>query len=126
MIVLYCGSSKLYKASTSTTEFLAACVLPLPFLIYWVYKEKRKRRGQESGCVPVVNRDVLEMLHGPFRKPQGDDKRTLNRESMLIGRRFALLACQTLIHNKPDVAYGLHGQRMLSDNHSSHFEESIS
>ena len=99
MIVLYCGSSKLYKASTSATEFLAACVLPLPFLIYWVYKEKRKRRGQESGCVPVVNRDVLEILHGPFRKPQGDDKGTLNWESVLIGRRFVLLACQAFISN---------------------------
>lgn len=99
MVVLYCGSSKLYKASISATEFLAACVLPLPFLIYWAYKEERKRRGDESGREPAVNRDVLEILHGPFRKPQADDKGTLYWESVLIGRRFVLLACQAFITN---------------------------
>ena len=99
MVVLYCGSSKLYKASISATEFLAACVLPLPFLIYWAYKEKRKRRGDESDREPAVNRDVLEILHGPFRKPQRDDKGTLYWESVLIGRRFVLLTCQAFITN---------------------------
>ena len=99
MVVLYCGSSKLYKASISATEFIAACVLPLPFLIYWAYKDERKRRGEESGTEPVVNRDVLEILHGPFRKPKGDDKGTLYWESILIGRRFVLLACQAFITN---------------------------
>ena len=99
MVVLYCGSSKLYKASISATEFIAACVLPLPFLIYWAYKDERKRRGEESGSEPVVNRDVLEILHGPFRKPKGDDKGTLYWESVLIGRRFVLLACQAFITN---------------------------
>ena len=99
MVVLYCGSSKLYKAFISSSEFLAACLFPLPFLIYWFCKEKLKRRREESMSMPVVNRDVLEILHGPFRKPSCDDKGTLYWESVLIGRRFILLACQAFITN---------------------------
>ncbi|KAJ7371234.1 hypothetical protein OS493_027348 [Desmophyllum pertusum] len=45
-------------------------------------------------------RDVLEILHGPFRPPHNnEDKGTLYWESVLIGRRFILLACQAFISN---------------------------
>ncbi|KAJ7383917.1 hypothetical protein OS493_025245 [Desmophyllum pertusum] len=47
-IVLYCGSSKLYRASITANEFIAACMLPLPFLIYWFCKKKTTRRGTMS------------------------------------------------------------------------------
>ncbi|KAJ7369492.1 hypothetical protein OS493_038564 [Desmophyllum pertusum] len=100
-IVLYCGSSKLYRASINANEFIAACMLPLPFLIYWFCKKKTTRRGDDvtSLSVSVVNRDILEILHGPFRPPINEDKGTLYWESVLIGRRFILLACQALISN---------------------------
>jgi len=57
------------------------------------------RRNGDSTNAQVVNKDVLEILHGPFREPQGDDKGTLYSESVLIGRRFVLLACQAFITN---------------------------
>ena len=99
--VLYYGSSKLYKASITASEFLAACMIPLPFLIYWLVKDMLRRRGRRgnSTSVQVVNRDVLEILHGPFRKPNNDDGGTLYWESVLIGRRLILLACQAFITN---------------------------
>ena len=97
IIVLYFGSSKLYKASITATEFLAACVLPLPFLVYWLLKKTEKRPGNESLAVQAVNKDVMEVLHGPFRPPKSDDKGTLYWESVLIGRRFILLACHSFI-----------------------------
>ena len=97
IIVLYFGSSKLYKASITATEFLAACVLPLPFLVYWLRKKAQKQPGNESLEAKVVNKDVMEVLHGPFRPPKSDDKRTLYWESVLIGRRFILLACHSFI-----------------------------
>lgn len=59
---------------SSTSEFLAACIVPLPFLIYCSYKEKRKRRGAKSTYVTIDNRDVLEILHCPFRDPHNEDK----------------------------------------------------
>ncbi|KAJ7371229.1 hypothetical protein OS493_027343 [Desmophyllum pertusum] len=99
IIVLYCGSSKLYRATITANEFLAACMLPLPFLIYWFVKEMLKKRREESTSTQVVNKDVLEILHGPFRPPNNEDKGTLYWESVLIGRRFILLACQSFIAN---------------------------
>ena len=97
IVVLYCGSSKLYTASINPTEFLAACVLPLPFLIYWSCMKTEKRQGETSGSAQVVNKDILEVLHGPFRAPNNVDKGTLYWESVLIGRRFILLTCHSFI-----------------------------
>lgn len=97
IIVLYFGSSKLCKASITATEFLAACVRPLPFLVYWLRKKAQKQPGNQSLEAKFVNKDVMEILHGPFRPPKSDDKGTLYWESVLIGRRFILLACHSFI-----------------------------
>ena len=99
VIVLYCGSSKLHSASITAREFLAACMLPLPFLIYWFFKKMRKQTGQNSTSTQVVNKDVLEVLYGPFRPPNNEDKGTLYWESVLIGRRLILLACHSFIRS---------------------------
>ena len=69
IIVLYYGSYQLQRSST----FIAACMIPLPFIIYWFLKKSTKRPRQESTRGQVVNRDVLEILHGPFRPPSGND-----------------------------------------------------
>ncbi|PFX12571.1 hypothetical protein AWC38_SpisGene23448 [Stylophora pistillata] len=97
IVVVYLGSSKLHKASITAPEFLAACVLPLPFLFYWFLKKMKKRPGNISVGVQAGDKDVLEVLHGPFRPPKNDDKGTLYWESVLIGRRFILLACHSFI-----------------------------
>ena len=93
--VLYWGSSKLNKSSITASEFLTACVLPFPFLIYWICQTVRNR---ENETVPLssqeVSKDVLEILHGPFRKG------TLYWESVLIGRRFILLSFHTFITDR--------------------------
>ena len=100
IVILYWGSSKLYKSSITTGEFLAACVLPLPFLIYWLFNYICKRRARNDvRSNQEVNNDVLQILHGPFRPPNNDNKGTLHWESVLIGRRFILLACHTFITN---------------------------
>ncbi|KAL9973718.1 hypothetical protein ACROYT_G020206 [Oculina patagonica] len=77
IIVLYCGSSKLYSASITASEVLAACMLPLPFLIYWIFKKMQKQTRQNSTRAQSVNKDVLEVLHGPFRPPNNKDKACL-------------------------------------------------
>ena len=99
IIVLYCGSSKLYKSSITAKEFLAACMLPLPFLIYWLFKGMRKRGGSDSTSALEDSKDVLDILHGPFRAPNNSDKGTLYWESVLIGRRLILLVCHTFVTN---------------------------
>ncbi|KAL9973712.1 hypothetical protein ACROYT_G020200 [Oculina patagonica] len=99
IIVLYCGSSKLYSASITASEFLAACMLPLPFLVHWSVKKTQKQTGKNCIRAQVENKDVLEVLHGPFRPPNNEDKGTLYWESVLIGRRFILLAFHSFIRS---------------------------
>ena len=96
VIVLYFGSSKLYKASISSKEFLGACILPLPLLMYWLIKRILKRKDSLKKH-RRSNKDVLEVLHGPFRQPNGNDKGTLYWESVLIGRRLILLSFHAFI-----------------------------
>ena len=98
IIVLYCGSCKLYSASITTVEFLVACMLPLPFLIYWFVKKILKIKKTSNKVQPMKN-DVLKVLHGPFRPPNNEDKGTLYWESVLIGRRFIFLACHSFIRS---------------------------
>ena len=99
IIVLYCGSSMLYKASISSLEFLGACIFPLPFLIYWSLKKFLKICESDSLNPQANNKDVSEILHGPFRQPTADNTGTLYWESILIGRRFTLLAGHAFITN---------------------------
>lgn len=96
--VLYYGSHKLYKASISAKEFLGACIFPLPFLVYWLLNKMLNRR-KNTYENRQSNKDVLEVLHGPFRKPNDHNKGTLHWESVLIGRRFILLSCLAFITN---------------------------
>ena len=102
--VLYCGSSKLHSSSISSGEFLAACVIPLPFLIYWLFKRVFKRRKEENDSEEAAARldnsaEVMKVLHEPFRAPNDRDKGTLYWESVMIGRRLILLTFHSFIPN---------------------------
>ena len=97
--VLYLGSSRLYRASVSKS-FLAACVFPLPFVIYWLWKDAFTRTTADEATVREVdNKAILKIMHQPFRPPNEKDKGTLYWESVLIGRRFIILTLHSFIPN---------------------------
>ena len=98
--VLYFGSSKLHSSSGSSIssgEFLAACIIPLPVLIYWLFKHVFKR--EEAAARPNNSAEVMKVLHEPFRDPNDPDKGTLYWESVMIGRRLILLTVHSFIPN---------------------------
>lgn len=98
--VLYLGSAKLYKSSISARGFLAACVFPLPFLVYWFIKWIFTRGRQEPAARPNDNaEEVMKVLQGPFRSPSDSDFGTLYWESVLIGRRLVLLSFHSFVQN---------------------------
>ena len=102
--VLYYGSSKLHGSYISSGEFLAACVIPLPFLIYWLFKRVFKRRKEENGSEEAAARlnnsaEVMKVLHEPFRASNDRDEGTLYWESVMIGRRLILLTFHSFIPN---------------------------
>ena len=63
----------------------------------WFFKKILNVKGQKTTTAQAVSKDVLEVLHGPFRPPNIEDKGTLHWESVLIGRRLILLTCQSFI-----------------------------
>ena len=120
--VLYWGSGKLYNKTISWKEFAGACVVPLPFIVYWLVKRSCARQSglpdarDAFSCEytsllspPAVRRvsraggecsdEITSILHGPFRAPSAHDQGTLYWESVLIGRRLVLLTFRAFIPN---------------------------
>ena len=121
--VLYWGSYKLYNKTISWKEFVGACIVSLPYLMYWLIKRLCCRQSANpNGCdmfsreytsllsLPVdrsgsessdheCTDEISQVLHGPFRAPSAHDQGTLYWESVLIGRRLVLLMCRAFIPN---------------------------
>ena len=98
--VLYFGSLKLQDASLTSSNFLTACIFPLPFLVYWLGMHIFKERSRDvSASGQVVNKEILEVLQGPFRPPSDNEQGTLYWESVLIGRRFILLTLHAFLED---------------------------
>ena len=117
--VLYWGSNKLYNKTISWKEFVGACIVPLPYLVYWLIKHlcfrqianpddwdvytslsslPVARSGSESSDHECTD-EISQILHGPFRVPSAHDQGTLYWESVLIGRRLVLLMSRAFIPN---------------------------
>ena len=116
--VLYLGSGKLYKKTISWKQFIGACIVPLPFLIYWFLKRSNASQsrnpaiqnrytrpsslsgnGNSSHDSEECTNEISSILHGPFRPPNAHDQGTLYWESVLIGRRLVLLIFRAFIPN---------------------------
>ena len=95
IVVLYFGSLQLYRDKLSVKEFLGACVLPFPVLVYWavMYVRKDGRRATHHSDAD----EVKHILHESFRQPSQGDKGAVHWESVLIGRRFVLLCLHAFI-----------------------------
>ena len=97
VLVLFWGSLRLSKDKVTAKEFLIACAFPLPYLLFWLFREYRKKDDQQLcnvGCVDDAE-EVKQVLHGPFRAGSSEDHGTLYWESVLTGRRLILLVIHT-------------------------------
>ena len=116
--VLYLGSGKLYNKTISWKQFIGACIVPLPFLVYWLAKRScTKQRGNPashnrysrlssliddgnaSHDIEECTNEISNILLGPFRPTTAHDQGTLYWESVLIGRRLVLLIFRAFISN---------------------------
>ena len=97
VLVLFWGSLRLSKDKVTAKEFLIACAFPLPCLLFWLFREYRKKDDQQLcnvGCVDDAE-EIKQVLHGPFRAGSSEDHGTLYWESVLTGRRLILLVIHT-------------------------------
>ena len=95
MITLYWGSIKIHKNELSNKEFIGACCVPLPFIIYWSIN--RYRRNTLNTYEIDKNAEMKKILHEPFKPPTENSSGTLHWESILIGRRFLLVCLHSFI-----------------------------
>ena len=97
VLVLFWGSLRLNKDKVTAKEFLLACAFPLPCLLFWMFREYRKKYDQQMLNAEKVRNaeEIKQVLHGPFRAGSSEDHGTLYWESVLTGRRLILLVIHT-------------------------------
>jgi len=96
--VLCWGALKLYREAVSVKTFLLACVLPTPFLIYWIITAVL----WDSDGGPSSQRltaSIEKVLYEPFKRPVDGKGGSLNWESILIGRRLVLIILKAVIND---------------------------
>ena len=111
ILTLYFTSLQLYRGKISGKIFLLASILPFPYLLFVLYhhvKKKKTRRPDyqaipstassghdeehDSNSSTSIKHSLLEVLCGPFTKPQDDQSDgRIYWESILIGRRFLII-----------------------------------
>ena len=98
VLVLFWGSLRLSKDKVTAKEFLIACAFPLPCLLFWMFREYRRKKDDQQmlniGCVDDA-KEIKQVLYGPFRVGSSEDHGTLYWESVLTGRRLILLVIHT-------------------------------
>ena len=111
IFTLYFISVKLYRGKISGKIFLLASILPFPYFLFVLYhyvKKKITKRADyqeipstagsfhdeehDTNSSTSIKASLLEVLCGPFTKPQDDQSNgRIYWESILIGRRFLLI-----------------------------------
>ena len=114
---LYFASLQLFRGKISPKIFLLASILPFLYLLFLLYHYVKKIITERAdyqeipsiaGSVHDEERDtdsstsirasLLEVLCGPFTKPQGDQSNgRIYWESILIGRRFLIIVISWLL-----------------------------
>ena len=117
ILTLYFASLQLYRGEISGKIFLLACILPFPYLLFVLYDHVKKKvtkradyqaipsttgsvhdEEHDTNSSTSIKASLLEVLCGPFRKPQDDQSNGgIFWESILIGRRFILIGIGGLL-----------------------------
>lgn len=111
IITLYFASLQLYQGKISGKIFLLASILPFPYLLFVFFHYVRKKmttrpdyqaipstassfyeEEHDTNSPTSIKHSLLEVLCGPFAKPQDDQSNgRIYWESILIGRRFLII-----------------------------------
>ena len=103
LFVLMWGSFKLYRGTVSVANFLLACCLPLPILLYWAYialiyrARPLVRVGEQPAGQASTEISVERVLYDPFKRPEEGSKLSLSWEGVMIGWRLILIVLNAFI-----------------------------
>ena len=105
LFVLMWGSFKLYRGTVSVANFLLACCLPLPILLYWAYialiyrARPLVRVGGQPAGQASTEISVERVLYDPFKRPEEGSKLSLSWEGVMIGWRLILIVLNAFIND---------------------------
>ena len=105
LFVLMWGSFKLYRGTVSVANFLLACCLPLPILLYWAYialiyrARPLVRVGEQPAGQASTEICVERVLYDPFKRPEEGSKLSLSWEGVMIGWRLILIVLNAFIND---------------------------
>lgn len=102
-VVLLVAPSMLRRRQLSVATFFAACLCPLPFLVFWLARRLWRQASQSPPLPTGEARDrldpgtlaVLGILQGPFN----DNRYGLCWAGVLIGRRLVLILLYTFVND---------------------------
>ena len=103
LFVLMWGSFKLYRGTVSVANFLLACCLPLPILLYWAYialiyrARPLVRLGEQPAGQASTKILVERVLYDPFKRPEEGSKFSLSWEGVMIAWRLILIVLNAFI-----------------------------
>ena len=103
VFTLLWGSFKLHDRTISMGEFLVACSLPLPYLLYWTFvclfsRPRNACAGNEDWPSSQMSRSSVErVLYDSFKRPKDGGKLSLSWESVMIGRRLILIVLKAFV-----------------------------
>ena len=136
MLVLVLVSFKLYHDKITARQCIMAIILPLPFLLLWIFRFACASVAENEGKNQNLNA-LKEMLLAPYRLPDDSSKRgALYWQSVLIARRFVLVLIFCIV-TKPSIrlfcmtvacvfAFGFHLQVKPFQNSLANNLESLS
>ena len=105
LFVLMWGSFKLYRGTVTVANFLLACCLPLPILLYWAYialiyrARPLVRVGEQPAGQASTKISVERVLYDPFKRPEEGSKLSLSWEGVMIGWRLILIVLNAFIND---------------------------
>ncbi len=102
-LALLIGPGLLKDGLISLPQFFFACLLPLPFLVYWVslrvHMYLRNRKPHENVELSSEAQSVIQILQGPFKVSESPVFGSLCGAGILIGRRLILILLFTFVND---------------------------
>ena len=100
-VVLLIGPGLLKDGLVSLSSFCCACLLPLPFIIYWLTIRLRLRgwRSDVQFVLSAESQSVVQILQGPFKDAVSRHFGPICGAGLLVGRRLILILLFTFVNN---------------------------
>ncbi|KAK2142873.1 hypothetical protein LSH36_902g01012 [Paralvinella palmiformis] len=101
-LALLIGPGLVKDGLISLSQFFIACILPLPFLIYWfiIRLRLKGKRPKNKPDLLSESQAVIQILQGPFKDAESKFFGPICGAGILIGRRLLLVLLFTFVNDK--------------------------